>query len=77
MQEAKDSSEIENIVATHDELFKDDVLPEAFANPAAENCCDTAKPCRSGSSRCEPALGKVLQQPAGANQNDIKTPVWL
>ncbi|MGB7196086.1 MAG: Fic family protein [Collimonas pratensis] len=36
MQEAKDSSEIENIVTTHDELFKDDVLPEAFANPAAK-----------------------------------------
>jgi len=36
LQEAKDSSEIENIVTTHDELFKDDVLPEAFANPAAK-----------------------------------------
>ncbi|WP_245616726.1 Fic/DOC family N-terminal domain-containing protein [Comamonas granuli] len=36
MQEAKDSSEIENIVTTHDELFKDDALPEAFANPAAK-----------------------------------------
>lgn len=36
LQEAKASSEIENIVTTHDELFKDDVLPEAFANPAAK-----------------------------------------
>jgi Fic family protein len=36
LQEAKDSSEIENIMTTHDELFKDDVLPEAFANPAAK-----------------------------------------
>ena len=36
LQEAKDSSEIENIVTTHDELFKDDVLPEGFANPAAK-----------------------------------------
>ena len=36
LQEAKDSSEIENIVTTHDELFKGDVLPEAFANPAAK-----------------------------------------
>jgi Fic family protein len=36
LQEAKDSSEIENIVTTHDELFKDDVLPKAFANPAAK-----------------------------------------
>jgi Fic family protein len=36
LQEAKDSSEIENIVTTHDELFKDEVLPEAFTNPAAK-----------------------------------------
>ena len=36
LQEAKDSSEIENIVTTHDELFKDDVLPESFASPAAK-----------------------------------------
>jgi Fic family protein len=36
LQEAKDSSEIENIVTTHDELFKDDVLPETFTNPAAK-----------------------------------------
>jgi Fic family protein len=36
LQEAKDSSAIENIVTTHDELFKDDVLPDDFANPAAK-----------------------------------------
>lgn len=36
MQEAKDSSAIENIVTTHDELFKDDVFPESLANPAAK-----------------------------------------
>lgn len=36
LQEAKDSSEIENIVTTHDELFKDDADPNAFANPAAK-----------------------------------------
>jgi Fic family protein len=36
LQEAKDSSEIENIVTTHDELFKDEVLPETFTNPAAK-----------------------------------------
>ena len=36
LQEAKDSSEIENIVTTHDELFKDEVLPDALVNPAAK-----------------------------------------
>ena len=46
LQEAKDSSEIENIVTTHDELFKDDVLPKAFANPAANKVlCATTRRC--------------------------------
>ncbi len=36
LQEAKDSSEIENIVTTHDDLFKEDVLPEASQNSAAK-----------------------------------------
>ena len=36
MQEAKDSSAIENIVTTHDELFQDDLFPEKLANPAAK-----------------------------------------
>lgn len=36
MQEAKDSSAIENIVTTHDELFKDDAFPEGPANPATK-----------------------------------------
>lgn len=35
LQEAKDSSEIENIVTTHDELFRD-VLRDATASPAAK-----------------------------------------
>src|SRR5476649_1340819 len=36
LQEAKDSSAIENIVTTHDELFKDDAQPEDFSNAAAK-----------------------------------------
>jgi Fic family protein len=36
MQEAKDSSAIENIVTTHDELFKDEAFPEMAASPAAK-----------------------------------------
>ncbi|MBT0964127.1 Fic family protein [Denitromonas sp. IR12] len=35
MQEAKDSSAIENIVTTHDDLFKDDAFPD-IGNPAAK-----------------------------------------
>jgi Fic family protein len=36
MQEAKDSSAIENIVTTHDELFRDEALGELGGNPAAK-----------------------------------------
>ncbi len=36
LQEAKDSSAIENIVTTHDELFKDDALPEHSVSASAQ-----------------------------------------
>lgn len=36
IQEAKDSSEIENIFTTHDELFRDAASPDAAGNPAAK-----------------------------------------
>lgn len=36
MQEAKDSSEIENIVTTHDELFQGDLSPGSSLGPAAK-----------------------------------------
>lgn len=36
MQEAKDSSAIENIVTTHDELFRDDAFPESHASLASK-----------------------------------------
>src|SRR5690606_11038822 len=36
LQEAKDSSEIENIVTTHDELFREAALTEAAASVAAK-----------------------------------------
>jgi len=36
LQEAKDSSEIENIVTTHDELFRETLQPEANASAATK-----------------------------------------
>jgi Fic family protein len=36
LQEAKDSSAIENIVTTHDDLFRDESDPELSLNPAAK-----------------------------------------
>lgn len=57
LQEAKDSSEIENIVTTHDELFKDDVLPEAFTNPAAKEVLRYRQALRLGFERvCDTGL---------------------
>jgi Fic family protein len=36
LQEAKDSSAIENIVTTHDELFRDAAFPEGASSPATK-----------------------------------------
>ena len=36
MQEAKDSSSIENIVTTHDVLFQNELFPQGHANPASK-----------------------------------------
>ncbi|ANN29717.1 TPA: Fic family protein [Vibrio parahaemolyticus] len=36
LQEAKDSSEVENIVTTHDELYKANLFEEAITNPATK-----------------------------------------
>lgn len=36
IQEAKDSSEIENIITTHDELFQEDLGPKSSLAPAAK-----------------------------------------
>jgi len=36
LQEAKDSSEIENVITTHDELYKADLFSDYVKNPAAK-----------------------------------------
>ena len=48
LQEAKDSSAIENIVTTHDELFKDDALPEDFASASAKEVLRYRQALRTG-----------------------------
>lgn len=48
LQEAKDSSEVENIVTTHDELFKANVFADAVTNPAAKEVQDYAYALREG-----------------------------
>ena len=42
LQEAKNSSEIENIVTTHDELYKAKLFEGSFINPAAKEVQDYA-----------------------------------
>ena len=48
MQEAKDSSAIENIVTTHDELFRDAAFPEAADSPAAKEVLRYRQALRTG-----------------------------
>jgi len=43
LQEAKDSSAIENIITTHDELYKSDLFADQFESPAAKEVRRYAK----------------------------------
>jgi Fic family protein len=48
LQEAKDSSDIENIVTTHDELFRSATYPDLFASPAAKEVRHYVQALRAG-----------------------------
>jgi Fic family protein len=48
LQEAKDSSAIENIITTHDDLFKSDVMAKQFSSLAAKEVYNYAAALRSG-----------------------------
>ena len=48
LQEVKDSSEVENIVTTHDELYKANLFEEADHNPATKEVQDYAFALRQG-----------------------------
>lgn len=48
LQEAKDSSAIENIVTTHDDLFRSDAISERFASLAAKEVHSYALALRDG-----------------------------
>lgn len=48
LQEAKDSSAIENIITTHDELFKEELFPEEALHPAAKEVGNYATALRKG-----------------------------
>lgn len=48
LQEAKDSSEVENIVTTHDELFKASIFNKYIKNPAAKEVKNYAEALTAG-----------------------------
>jgi Fic family protein len=48
LQEAKDSSEIENIITTHDELYKTTLFENELINPAAKEVSRYASALRTG-----------------------------
>lgn len=48
LQEAKDSSEIENIITTHDELYRSDAAKRDFASHAAKEVHNYANALRDG-----------------------------
>jgi Fic family protein len=48
LQEAKDSSAIENIITTHDELYKSDASAKQFATPATKEVYSYAEALQSG-----------------------------
>ncbi|EMF80313.1 Fic/DOC family protein [Leptospira weilii serovar Topaz str. LT2116] len=48
LQEAKDSSEVENIITTHDELFKEEIFPNEIIHPAAKEVGNYASALRKG-----------------------------
>jgi len=66
IQEAKDSSAIENIVTTHDELFKDDAFPESLANPAAKEVLRYRQALRIGFEAVRQSGLQYSASPVGA-----------
>lgn len=48
LQEAKDSSAIENIITTHDELFSSNTITQQFASPATKEVFNYVKALREG-----------------------------
>jgi len=74
LQEAKDSSEIENIVTTHDELFRDAAFPEQASNLAAKEVARYRQALNLGFRLVQRTglltNGHILQIQAELEQND-------
>jgi Fic family protein len=73
LQEAKDSSEIENIITTHDELYRSDYAKQQFASFAAKEVHNYAAALRAGFEQVKRTglltLNDILSIQAGIEQN--------
>ncbi len=73
LQEAKDSSEIENIITTHDELYRSRSDSQEFASVAAKEVHNYARALREGFERVRATglltLNDILTIQAGIEEN--------
>ena len=73
LQEAKDSSEIENIITTHDEIYRSDATKQYFVTHAAKEVHNYAAALRSGFERVKRTglltLNDILTIQTGIEQN--------
>ena len=74
LQEAKDSSAIENIITTHDELYKSDVFARQFASPAAKEVHNYAQALQQGYQRTIEtgllSINHIIEVQANLEKND-------
>jgi Fic family protein len=74
LQEAKDSSEIENIITTHDDLYRSDSLSQYFVTLAAKEVHNYANALRAGFERVQKTglltCNSILEIQAGIEQNN-------
>jgi Fic family protein len=74
LQEAKDSSEIENIITTHDDLYRSDSLNQYFVTLAAKEVHNYAAALRAGFERVKKTglltCNSILEIQAGIEENN-------
>lgn len=74
LQEAKDSSEIENIITTHDDLYRSDSINQFFVTLAAKEVHNYAAALRSGFERVKKTglltCNSILEIQAGIEGNN-------
>lgn len=73
LQEAKDSSEIENIITTHDDLYRSDSIRHQFVTQAAKEVHNYADALRAGFERVKSTelltVNDILTIQAGIEEN--------